>query len=69
MLFLLLKKYPHYGVKHPTDQTGKAVTLEDYNDVECDNSASNKQETKREEKKGNFRDFYSNQLSLIKTFQ
>lgn len=30
---------------------GKTVTLENYNDIECDNSVSNKQETKREGKK------------------
>lgn len=34
---------------------GKTVTLEDYNDIECDNSASNKQETKMEEKEKEIR--------------
>lgn len=48
---------------------GKTVTLEDYN-TKCDNSVSNKQETKREVgKKRKIRRFlfYNNQLSL-KTF-
>lgn len=34
---------------------GKTVTLEDYSDIECGNSVSNKQQTKMEEKEKEIR--------------